>query len=256
MLEPPDHFTPTEKAIFYVAQYPCEHCLLPQISTTDQLSTFILKRQISTLVASCWSSRVGGYGDLLYAELKRKSISRDCYEWVQLKTSYLEALWGLCQLLAPRIADELKSSGYEQVADCSQALFYFRAVVMEQGNHPIQLSFGYAEISGRDVDAALKLKSKLIRSGLTKKESIRFKNLTKKNNCHHILSLELLTQVFARNFYDKAISAQFQIFCLAMANLCDKEATISRKGGSWGWNQGVKLKGSSDSTYSPKASDS
>ena len=256
MLEPPEHFTPTQKAIFYVTRYPCEYCLFPQLKTTDQLSTFIQQRQISVLVALCWSGRVNGRNDILYPQLKQKAISRDCYEWVQLRTSYLEALWVLCQLLAPRIADELESSGYEQVADCCQALFYFRAAVMEQGNRPIQLSFDYVEISGRDVDAALKLKSKLIKSGLTKKESIRLENLTKKNSCHNIMSLELLTYALAQNFGDKAINAQFQIFRLATANLCEKEATMARKGGSWGWNNGVKLAGSKSSGYCPAHSES
>lgn len=123
MLEPPDHFTPTEQAIFCFTQYPCEHCLLSKLRTKDQLSTFLSWRLAHLYIALCWKARLYGLDDPIYAEMKEKTISRDFYDWVHLKVSYFEALWVLCQLLAPRIADELKESGKGNTAAKVTALY-------------------------------------------------------------------------------------------------------------------------------------
>jgi hypothetical protein len=256
MSEPPEHFTPTEKAIFYVTQYPCQHCVLPKLSTIDQLSSFVGLRQAQTFVALCWSARVVGRDDPLYPKLKDKSISRNLYDWAHLKASYFETLWGLCQILAPRIADELKASGRENLAGLPVALFLFKAAVMERANWSIELSFGYVEISGRNVDKALKLKAKSIREGLTQRESARLHKLSKGDGYHRSCSASLLALAVAQNFKNKAVMAQFELFMSATANLCEKEATMARKNGCWGWNNGVKLTGSKSSGYCPAHSES
>jgi hypothetical protein len=247
MLESPDHFTPTQQAVLYVTQYPCLHCVLPKLSTVDQLSYFFNWRLAQTYIALCWSARLAGYDDPLYPELKQKVISKDFYEWVHLKVSYFEALWVLCQFLAPRIAEGVRELGRKN-EDRITALLLFRGAVMENANWQVELSCDYVEVSGRNVDTALKLRAKAIKEGLTQKEVLRLQRVTQNSPSSNCLSLLVLT---AQKINNKAITAQFEIFMLAMANLCEKEATMARKEGSWGWNNGVKLTGSKSSVYCP-----
>jgi hypothetical protein len=254
MLEPPDHFTPTEQAIFYVAQYPCERCLLPQLSTTEQFSLFLRWRTAQDCIARCWAARVLGIEDPLYSEMKAKAISRDFYDWVHLKVSYFEALWVLCQLLSPRMAEELSELGHTELSKLTTALSLFRANVIEGANWPIELSCGYTRIPGRKIDTALKLQAKNIKKGLTHKEALRLQRLSTEYG-RKTVSLELLILMMARYCNSKAVTAQFEHFMLAMANLYEKEATMSRKSGSWGWDNGVKLTGTKDGVYVPVISE-
>ncbi|MEG3842973.1 hypothetical protein [Microcoleus sp. herbarium14] len=264
MLEIPDHLTPTQQAVLYVAQYPCQHCLLPKLRTADQLSAFLSWRLAQHCIALCWQARLWGLDDFIFAEMKKKTISRDFYDWVHLKVSYFEALWVLCQLLAPRIAGELRELGREDATAKITALFLFKAAVMENANRPIEKSFGYVEMSGRATDKAFKTAAKAIREvlagGQVSKEVARF---TKKQGRGEksgadrgAVCLNFLTSVAFLNFKSKAVKAQFEIFMLATANLCEKEATMARKGGSYGWNNGVKLTGSKSSVYCPAHSES
>jgi hypothetical protein len=250
MLEPPDHFTPTEQAIFYVAQYPCERCLLPQLSTTEQFSLFLRWRTAQNYIARCWAARVFGNEDPLYSEMKAEVISRDFYDWAHLSVSYFEALWVLCQLLAPRMAEELAEFGYTELSHVTTALQLFRATVMESTNWQIELSCGYVQIPGRKIDTALKLQAKSIKKGLTKKEALRLQRLSTEHG-RKTISIKLLIAMMARYCGSKAVTAQFEHFMLATANLYEKEATMVRKSGSWGWDNGVKLTGTEDGVYIP-----
>jgi hypothetical protein len=254
MLEPPDHFTPTEQAIFYVAQYPCERCLLPQLSTTEQFSLFLRWRTAQDYIARCWAARVLGSEDHLYSEMKAKVISRDFYDWVHLKVSCFEALWVLCQLLAPRMAKDLLDQGYTELSHATTALQLFRGTLIESVNWSIELSCGYVRIPGRKIDTALKLQAKSIKKGLTKKEALRLQRLLTEHG-HKAVSLELLILMMARYCDSKAVTAQFGHFMLATANLYEKEATMARKSGSWGWDNGVKLTGTKDGVYVPVISE-
>lgn len=256
MLEISEDLPPTQQAILWATQYPCENCLLPRLQTIDQLSTFMERRQAQTFIALCWSARVAGYDDPLYSRLKDKSISRNFYDWAHLKTSYLEALWGLCQILAPMMADELRRLGDEDIACLINALFLFKAALIEKENGSIELSFGYVEISGRKVDEALKLKAKSIKEGLTQKELRRLRNLAKGNGYRDSHFMNLLSFMVLKNLKSRAVVAQFELFSLASANLWEKEATMARKNGCWGWNNGVKIAGSQTSVYTPVLSES
>jgi hypothetical protein len=213
-------------------------------------------RQAQAFTALCWSARVAGYDDPLYSRLKDKSISRNFYDWVHLKTSYLEALWGLCQILAPRMADDLRMLGHEDIACLTNALFLFKAAIMEKENGNIELSFGYVEISGRKVDEALKLKAKSVKQGLSQKELRRLCNLAKGNGYRNSHFMSLLSFMVFKNLKSRAVMAQFELFNLAAANLWEKEATMARKNGCWGWNNGVKIAGSQTSVYTPVFSES
>ena len=255
MLEISEDLPPTQQAILWATQYPCEHCLLPKLHTVDQISTFMELRLAQTFVALCWSARVAGYDDPLYSRLKDKSISQNFYDWAHLKTSYFEALWGLCQILAPRMADDLRMLGHRDIACRTDALSLFKTAVMEEANGKIELSFGYVEIPGRKVDEALKLKAKSIKEGLTKKEHTRLRNLAKGNGYRESHFMSLLLFMVAKNLKSKAVIAQFEHFNLAIANLCQKEATIARKNGGWGWNNGVKITGTKNNVYAPSLSE-
>lgn len=254
MLEPPAHFTPTEKAIFYVAQYPCQDCLLPQLSTTEQFSLFLRWRTAQGYIAHCWAARVLGSEDPLYSEMKAKVISRDFYDWAHLKVSCFEALWLLCQLLAPRMAKDLSDQGYTELSHATTALQLFRGTLIESVNWWIELSCGYVRIPGRKIDTALKLQAKSIKKGLTKKEALRLQRLLTEHG-HKTVSLELLILMMARYCDSKVVTAQFGHFMLATANLYEKEATMARKSGSWGWDNGVKLTGTKDGVYVPVISE-
>jgi hypothetical protein len=254
MLEPPAHFTPTEQAIFYVAQYPCQHCLLPQLSTTEQFSLFLRWRTAQDYIARCWAARVLGSEDPLYSEMKAKAISRDFYDWAHLKVSYFEALWVLCQLLVPRMAEDLLELGYTELSHATTALQLFRGTLIESVNWSIELSCSYVQIPGRKIDSALKLQAKSIKKGLTQKEALRLQRLLTEYG-RKAVSLELLVLMMARYCDSKAVMAQFEHFMLATANLYEKEATMARKSGSWGWDNGVKLTGTEDGVYIPVISE-
>lgn len=254
MLEPPTHFTPTEQAIFYVAQYPCEHCLLPQLFTTAQFSSFFHWRMAQLHIAHCWANRVSGSDDPLYSEMKAKVISRDFYDWVHLKVSYFEALWVLCQLLAPRMAENLAELGNNELSQAVTALHLFRATVMECTNWPIELSRGYIQIPGRKIDTGLKLQAKSLKKGLTQKETLRLQRLLTEHG-QKFVSLEVLMAMVARYCDSKVVRVQFEHFALAMANLFEKEATMARKSGGWGWDNGVKLRATEDGVYVPDTSE-
>lgn len=255
MLEPPADFTPTEQAIFYVAQYPCQHCLLPKLSTTAQFSSFLNWRLAQTYIARCWSARITGSDDPIYSEMKMKIISRNFYDWVHLKVSYLETLWVLCQLLAPRLFEELSELGHTELGKSATALFLFRTTVMESANWQIELSCSHVEVPGRKIGAALKLQAKSIKKGLTQKETLRLQRLSAQHG-HKSLSFSLLITMMARDCHSKAVTAQFELFMLATANLYEKEATMARKNEGWGWNNGVKLMGTKSGVYVPVLSES
>jgi hypothetical protein len=254
MLQPPDHFTPTEQAIFYVAQYPCERCLLPQLSTTEQFSLFLRWRTAQDCIARCWTARILGSEDPLYSKMKAKAISRDFYDWVHLKVSYFEALWVLCQILSPRMAEDLSRLGHTELSKLTTALSLFKANLIEGANWQIELSCGYVRIPGRKIDTALKLQAKSIKKGLTQKEVLRLQRLSIEHG-HKDVSLELLILMMARYCDSKVVTAQFGHFMLATANLYEKEATMARKSGSWGWDNGVKLTGTKDGVYVPAISE-
>lgn len=249
MLEMPPNLTPTEQAIFYVAQYPCECCLLPKLSTTDQISAFWNWRRTQTCIALCWKARVIGLDDPIYSLVKQKVISRDFYDWIHLKVSYFETLWVLCQLLGPRMAEGLTEQVEKKLGQSNIALFLFQATVMEEANWQIESSCNYVVVAARKADTALKLKAKAIKKGLTQKEELRLQRLTQ--NSRKSNSLSLLMIGMAQNSDSKAITAQFKHFMLATANLYEKDATMARKSGSWGWDNGVKLTGTGDGVYVP-----
>jgi hypothetical protein len=253
MLEPPEHLTPTEQAIFYVAQYPCQHCLFPKLSTADQFSSFWNWRIAQTHIALCWKTRLAGHDDPLYLAMKQGVISKDFYEWAHLKASYFETLWVLCQLLVPQMAERTTKLGREDLGNKITALFLFRAAVMEKANWQIEISCDYVEVSGRNVDTALKLQAKAIKKGLTQKEALRLQRLTLNSSKSKFSSL--LRIMMALNFNNKAVKGQFELFMLATANLCEKEATMARKGGSYGWDNGVKLTGTGSGVYVPIVSE-
>lgn len=254
--EIPAQLPSTLKAVLTVAQYPCQRCVFKKLSTIDQFSAFFNLRLTQTYVALCWKARFEGADDPIYFDVKQGRISQDFYDLVWLEVSYLESLWGLCQLVAPLMLDGLHQRGGEELVDRFSSLFLFRAAVMESANQQIELSFGYVEVSSRAVDTAFKLKAKGLRDGLTPREAKRLRDLTIRLPLINSEALNLIIAMVATSFRNKAVRGQFEMLVTATANLWEKKATVARKQGSWGWNHGVKLKGSSNSTYSPVHSDS
>lgn len=257
------NLTPTQQAILLVTQYPCECCLLPKLQTVDQISSFWDWRKAYTYIAVCWWARVYGSGDLIYSQMKEEAISADFYDWVQLKVLYFEALWGLCQFLAPRMVKDFAKLKPEDLCKLKRKdlgeritpLWLFKAAVMEEANEQVEISCEYIELPGRKIDTALKLKAKATQKALTQKEALRLQKLSQQYGRENI-SLSLLREIATRNNRTKAMRTQFELFMLAAANLWEKEATIARKGGTWGWNNGVKLTGSGDGVYIPLPSES
>jgi hypothetical protein len=52
----------------------------------------------------------------------------------------------------------------------------------------------------------------------------------------------------------KNVAIQFRNFNQAKADLFEVEATMARKRGGWGWDRGIKLKATKNSTYIPDIS--
>ncbi|MEG4109894.1 hypothetical protein [Microcoleus sp. S13_C5] len=254
MLEMPDNLTPTEQAIFYVTQYPCPHCLLPKCSTDAQRDYFVGLQKIQNLISDCWTAYCNGWADPLLPALKSKAIPRDIHEWVWLNVYYLDALWKLCQVLAPSLADSFQEVvNHEASVYEATALYLFRAAVMEKNNWHIEATFGYITGGGRVADAALKLKAKTLRGEvLTQEETKRWAKLAKRGHKSNVL--DLLGRAAILEFKNKNVAIQFRNFKLATADLFKREATIARKGGGYGWDRGIPLKATEGSVYVPDIS--
>jgi hypothetical protein len=251
MLEIPDNLTPTEQAIFYVTQYPCPHCLLPKCSTDTQRNYFLGLQKVQNLIADCWTTYCNGSADPIIPALKNKALPRDFYEWVWLNVYYFDALWKLCQVLAPSLAKSFRETVNNEASTYeATALYLFKAAVMEKMNWHIEASFGYTTGGGRAADAALKLKAKRLRgASLTQEETKRLAKLGRGG--HESKVLGSLVRATALDSKNKNVAIQFRNFKLATADLFEKEAKMARKGGGWGWDRGIKLKATKASTYVP-----
>ena len=258
MLEPrkmPDGLSPNLQAILTVAQYPCRNCVQKKMSTLDQLSAFIELSLKQNCIALCWKARFEGADDPISRKLREGLISQDFYDLVWLEVSYWEALWGLCQLTTPLMVEEMIQRGSE-VPDgfCSQ--FLFKALVMESTHPHIEASLGYVELPARPIAQALKLKAKAWNSELTPKEEKRIQKLLSRLPSYTPLALKWLLLTVSKALRNKAVQGQFEMFATASVCLYAKKAKIAHHDGCWGWNNGVLLKGQSDSTYAPARSSS
>jgi hypothetical protein len=251
MLDMPDNLTPTEQAIFYLTQYPCPHCLLPQCSTDAQRNYFLGLQKIQNLIADCWTAYCNGLADPILPDLKNKTIPRDFHEWVWLNVYYFDALWKLCQVLAPSLAESFREAVNSEASIYeATALYLFKAAVMEKINWHIEATFGYITGGGRSADEALKLKVKGLRGKIrTQEETKRLAKLTKGGRKSK--ALNLLVVATALDSKNKNVAIQFRNFKIATADLFEKEATMARKGGGWAWDRGIKLKATKASTYVP-----
>jgi hypothetical protein len=249
-----DNLTPTEQAIFYVTQYPCPHCLWPKCSTDTQRYYFLGLQKIQNLIADCWTAYCNGLADPIHAALKNKTLPRDYHEWVWLNVYYFDALWKLCQVLAPCLLENLQEAvNGEALTYESTALYFFKAAVMEKVNWHIEASFGYITGGGRSLDTVLKLKTKVLRGGtLTQEEAKRLTKVAKGGHELKVLSFLATTAVLESK--SKNVAIQFRNFNQAKADLFEVEATMARKRGGWGWDRGIKLKATKNSTYIPDIS--
>ena len=253
MLEIPDSLTPTQQAIFYVTQYPCECCLWSKCFTDAQRNNFVGLQKIQNLIADCWTAQCNGWADPLLPALKNKTLPRDYHEWVWLNVYYFDALWKLCQVLAPPLADSFQEAINNEVLIYeTTALYLFKAVVMEKINWHIEATFGYITGGGRAADTALKLKVKGLREARTEEETKRLAKLTRGGHKFQALNLLVMMAVLASK--NKNMAIQFRNFNLATADLFEREATMARKGGGWAWDRGIKLKATKNSTYVPDIS--
>ena len=254
MLEMPDNLTPTEQAIFYLTQYPCSHCLLPRCSTDTQRDYFSGLQKIQNLIADCWTAYCNGSANPILPALKNKTLPRDCHEWVWLNVYYFDALWKLCQVLAPSLADRFQEAISNEASTYeAAALYLFKAAVMEKINWHIEATFGYITGGGRAADTALKLKVKGLRGEIqTQEETQRLEKFTRGGCKSKVLNSLATVAVLASK--NKNVAIQFRNFKIATADLFEREATMARKGGGWGWDRGIKLKATKNSTYIPDIS--
>ena len=253
--EIPDGLPPIQQAILTIAQYPCRRCLQEKLFTNDQRRAFAELSLKQDCIALCWKARFEGVDDPIYPELKEGQISQDFYDLVWLEVSYWEALWGLCQLVAPLMLEDMIDRGSE-VPDGFCGQFLFKALVMEATNPHIEASLGYVEFPARPIAQALKLKAKAWNGQLTPKEEKRIQKLTSRLPSFTPLALKWLLLAVSKALRNKAVQGQFEMFATASACLYAKKAKVAHKGGCWGWNNGVLLKGQSDSTYAPARSSS
>jgi hypothetical protein len=253
--EIPHGLPPIQQAILTIAQYPCRRCIQEKLFTDDQRKAFFELSLKQDCIALCWKARFEGADDPIYPELREGRISQDFYDLVWLEVSYWEVLWGLCQLAAPLMVENMIQCRTE-VPDgfCSQ--FLFKALVMEATNPHIEASFGYVEVPAQLIEKALKLKAKAWNGELTPAEEKRIQKLTSRLPFFTPLALKWLLLTVSKAPRNKAVQGQFEMFATASASLCTKKAKVAHKNGCWGWNNGVLLKGQSNSTYAPARSSS
>lgn len=235
------------KIACWLAYLPDEN-LLRLVETTEQLRMFFAVRYIQNLVTWAWTARFTGSCDPLQPLLKSKEIDSDTYDRVWLSVDFLEQLWGLVQLAEPYVKSECERLKFDY--PFASAFDLFMRIVWEQTNAKFSICLKpYHEISADKYEKAYRLTAKSCREGLNLIEYQRQQGLLNQHQQNKWMRIVIAICHQKATKRKRALKSKLEIFYLALANLCDKEATVRRKAGSYAWQNGEILTGSRDSTY-------
>lgn len=230
------------KVIYLVGKLPDEH-LYKLSKTQEQVRFWLASRYFQNLVSCCWHARFTGEDDPLKPLLSSGELNQDIYDRVWLVVDFYEQLWGLVQLVTPYVQSELSETKWKFLAESAYKLF--ARLIWNEVNSDFAVCLKpYHEFSARKYEKAYRLAAKRVKEGL---------NLLEEKKLHGLLNQErsdLLLQVVIAVAYQRAtksrlaLKSKLEMFHLSISKLYEKEATISRKIGSFAWRNGRLSKGS------------
>lgn len=236
-----------KKIAYWLAFLP-DSSLLTLVKTREQLRTFFGVRYMQTLASSAWTARFTGKNDPLQPLLKSGEIDSDTYDRVWLWVDFLEQLWGLIQLAEPYVKAEFEHLKFDY--PFASAFELFMRIVWEQTNAKFSVCLKpYHEVSASKYEKAYRLTAKGCREGLNRLEHTRQQACLNQHQPNEWMRIVLAICHQKATKRRRALKSKLETFNLALANLCDKEATVRRKAGSYAWQNGEILTGSRDSTY-------
>lgn len=230
-----------------LAKLPAQH-LLALATTKEQTRMWLAHRCFQNWLSDCWQARYLGEDDPLAPLLEGAQIDSDNYERVWLLVGFYEQLWGLCQLAEPYVKAEFLQLGGDY--PFRSAFELFARIVWEDTNSTFSVCLKpYHEVSRRKYEKAYRLASKGCTLSLNPIEEKNLHGLLNQHQPCLLMRLVLFVSHQKASRRRLALLSKLEMFYLALGKLCDKEATISRKAGSFAWKNGEILKGSSDGTY-------
>lgn len=237
-----------EKQIFLFLYWLPSVQLLDLAETKAQIQTWFTCRYFQRLVSLEWKSRHTGEDDVLSPMLKAGEIDKDTYERCLLVVDLYEQMWGLIRLAEPHLRTEFRKLKAEYPFNTSLKLF--TKIVGEDVDDSFSICLKpYCEVSGSKREKAYRLTAEGCKKGGLNfiQEKLRQSLL---NQHSRVVWLELVLLVCEyKSSKDSAIRGKLRLFNVALANLCDKEATISRKAGSFVWKKGEKFRGKRQENY-------
>jgi hypothetical protein len=165
-----------------------------------------------------------------------------------LLVDFYEHLWGLVQLGLPHVQSELEGSGLEFLAKSAYKLF-IRLAWNEANNSFAVCLKPYHEVSVRKYEQAYRLAAKGCQEGLNPLEERKLHGILNQHQPDLLLKFVLAVCHQKANQRRSALKSKLEIFYIALGKLCEKEATTSRKAGSFAWKDGKMGEGDKDGTY-------
>lgn len=239
----------TEKKVARILKsLPSRH-LLRYIETEDQLRLWAADRLLQGLVSQCWRSYFSGDNDPLEPALSAGELSQDIYDRAWTLADFYIQLWGLVQLTQPYIKRELEGTELERWAESAYKLF--ARLAWNDSNHSFQVCLKpYHEQSGRKSEKMYRLAAKGCEEELDPEQKKELQRLLSKHppDWLMVLVLYIAKQKSSRS---KPLRSRLEAFNRKLSELCLKEATISRKVGSFAWKNGeIKKASRYGGTYS------
>lgn len=226
---------------------PAQH-LLALATTKEQVRLWLAHRCFQNWLSDCWQARYTGADDPLARLLASDQIDLDNYERVWLLVDFYEQLWGLIQLAEPYIKAEFLRLGGDY--PFKSAFEIFARIVWEDTNSTFSVCLKpYHEVSRRKYEKAYRLAAKGCTELLNPIEESNLHGLLNQHQPCLLMSLVLLVSQQKATRRRRALSSKLSMFYLALGKLCDKEASVRKKAGSFAWKNGEILKGTQNGTY-------
>lgn len=231
-----------KKIACVIAKLPSEH-LRDLAETQKQLNLWFAVRWFQEQVSQCWEARFRGLDDPLFPLLRSEQITLDTHQRVWLVVNFYEQLWGLVQLATPYIQAEFEGSGLEYLAESAFVLFT-RLIRSEVDSDFAVCLKPYHEVSSRKYERAYRLAVKGCQEGLKSREERILHRILNQHQPNVLLSFVLAVCHLKATRTRPALKSKLEMFYIALGKLCEKEAAISRKAGSFAWKKGRIVEGS------------